>query len=53
MENNLDDIAEGQETYEKLLGNFYTPFIKEVKNKETIEKISNLGPAEDKYKCPF
>lgn len=52
MENNLDNIAEGKETYEKLLENFYAPFIKEIKGKETIEKISNLGPAEDKYKCP-
>lgn len=52
MENNLDDIAEGKETYENLLKNFYTPFTKEIKNKETIEKISNLGPADDKYRCP-
>jgi len=52
MENNLDKIAEGKETYEKLLKNFYTPFIKEVKSKESIEKISNLGPAENKYRCP-
>lgn len=52
MENNLDDIAEGKETYEKLLGNFYTPFVKEIKDKDSIEKINNLGPADDKYKCP-
>ncbi|MEA2112400.1 MAG: type I DNA topoisomerase [Patescibacteria group bacterium] len=52
MENNLDDIAEGKNTYEKLLSKFYTPFTKAIKDKESIEKISNLGPAENKYKCP-
>jgi len=52
MENNLDDIAEGKNTYEKLLGDFYKPFTKSIKDKEDIKKISNLGPAEDKYKCP-
>ncbi|MCK5286126.1 MAG: type I DNA topoisomerase [Candidatus Pacebacteria bacterium] len=52
MENELDEVAEGKGTYEKVLTDFYTPFVKEIKNKEGIEKISNLGPAEDKYKCP-
>jgi len=52
MENELDDIAEGKNTYEKSLKDFYSPFIKAIKAKEDIEKISNLGPAEDKYKCP-
>ncbi|MBU4536578.1 type I DNA topoisomerase [Patescibacteria group bacterium] len=52
MENELDDVADGKISYEKTLGDFYSPFIKDVKSKEGIEKISNLGPAEDKYKCP-
>jgi DNA topoisomerase-1 len=52
MENELDDIAEKKLTYEKLLKDFYTPFIKDIKSKEKIEKISNLGPADKKYKCP-
>ena len=52
MEDNLDDIAEGKETYEKLLSNFYTPFAKDIQSKETIEKINNLGPADKKYHCP-
>ncbi|MCK4918497.1 MAG: type I DNA topoisomerase [Candidatus Pacebacteria bacterium] len=52
MENELDEIAEGKNTYEKILTDFYNPFTKEIKGKEGIEKISNLGPAEDKYKCP-
>jgi len=53
MENELDEIAEGKNTYEKLLGNFYKPFAKEIKTKDGIEKINNLGPADDKYKCPI
>jgi len=52
MENELDEVAKGKDTYEKLLDNFYKPFTKSIKARENIEKISNLGPAEDKYKCP-
>jgi DNA topoisomerase I len=52
MENELDDIADNKLTYEKLLSDFYTPFITEIKSKEKIDKISNLGPADAKYKCP-
>jgi DNA topoisomerase I len=52
MENELDEIADKKLTYEKLLKDFYTPFIKDIKSKEKIEKISNLGPADKKYKCP-
>ncbi|MCK5021712.1 MAG: type I DNA topoisomerase [Candidatus Pacebacteria bacterium] len=52
MEDELDDIANGDDTYENLLNNFYKPFIKTMKEKESIEKISNLGPADEKYKCP-
>ena len=52
MENELDDIAEGKNTYEKSLSDFYDPFIKAIEAKKDIEKISNLGPADKKYKCP-
>jgi len=52
MENELDEIAEGKREYEKTLKNFYEPFIKEVKSKNDIEKITNLGKAESKFKCP-
>jgi len=53
MENELDEIAEGKRKYEKMLGDFYKPFLKEVKAKEkTAEKITNLGEADKKYKCP-
>ncbi len=53
MENKLDEIAEGKRKYEKMLGDFYKPFLKEVKAKEkTAEKITNLGEADKKHKCP-
>ncbi len=52
MENELDEIAEGKKIYEKVLKDFYGPFLKDVKSKEKIEKITNLGEADEKYKCP-
>ena len=52
MENELDDIAEGTRTYEKTLRDFYTPFLKEVKSKEKIEKVTNMGKASNGEKCP-
>lgn len=50
MENELDEIAEGKIKYEKVLKDFYGPFSKDVKSKEKIEKITNLGESEEK--CP-
>ena len=53
MENELDEIAEGKRKYETMLNDFYKPFSKEVKAKEkTAEKITNLGEADKKHKCP-
>lgn len=52
MENELDEIAEGKRKYEEMLKSFYAPFSKEVKSKEKIEKITNLGEADKKFKCP-
>ena len=52
MENKLDAIAEGKENYKKMLTKFYTPFLKDVKSKEKLEKVTNLGDADSKYKCP-
>jgi DNA topoisomerase I len=52
MENELDEIANGDRTYEKTLKDFYTPFLKEVKSKDKIEKITNLGKAPANMKCP-
>jgi DNA topoisomerase-1 len=52
MENELDEIANGKKEYVKILKKFYGPFTKEIKAKENIKKITNLGKADDKFKCP-
>lgn len=52
MEDELDDIADGKRDYAKTLKDFYGPFTKEVKSKEKLEKMSNLGPAPADMKCP-
>lgn len=52
MENELDEIASGERTYKKTLSDFYAPFVKEVKSKDKIEKITNLGKAPEHLKCP-
>lgn len=53
MENKLDKIAEGEEQYEKMLKDFYGPFSKDVKAKDKIEKITNLGEADPSIRCPL
>jgi DNA topoisomerase-1 len=53
MEEKLDEIARGERDYTKTLKEFYTPFIKDVKAKDKeIGKITNLGDADEKFKCP-
>ncbi len=53
MENELDEIAAGKMKYEKMLGDFYKPFLKDVKEKDkSTEKITNLGEAPAEFKCP-
>jgi DNA topoisomerase-1 len=52
MEDKLDLIAEGKEDYVKMLTDFYGPFTKEVKSKNKVEKITNLGDAPAEIKCP-
>ena len=52
MEDQLDDIATGKREYVKTLQDFYTPFHKDVKSKEKIDKLTNLGPAPKEWKCP-
>lgn len=53
MENELDEIAQGKRKYEKMLSEFYKPFLKDVKEKEkTAPKLTNLGDADKKFKCP-
>ncbi len=53
MENELDEIADGKMDYTKMLGDFYKPFSADIKNKEKMEKITNLGDADVKWKCPI
>ncbi len=52
MEDELDLIAEGKAKYEKILGDFYKPFAKEIKTKEKMDKLTTLGDADPKLKCP-
>jgi DNA topoisomerase I len=52
MEDELDDIANGDRSYKKTLTDFYKPFQKEIKIKDKIEKATNLGKAPDQFKCP-
>lgn len=52
MEDTLDKIAEGKTSYIKTLTDFYKPFLKEVKAKESLEKATNLGEAPDGLLCP-
>ena len=52
MENKLDDIAAGDAEYVKTLKDFYTPFQKEVREKEKLDKATTLEAADPKYKCP-
>jgi DNA topoisomerase-1 len=52
MENELDDIANGKRDYVKTLKDFYTPFLKDIKSKEEIAKLTNLGAAAPEWKCP-
>ena len=52
MEDELDEISRGERDYEKTLKDFYTPFSKDVKSKEKLEKATNLGDAPEGTKCP-
>jgi DNA topoisomerase-1 len=52
MEDELDEISRGERDYEKTLREFYTPFLKDVKSKEKLEKATNLGDAPSDIKCP-
>ena len=52
MENKLDEIAEGKRDYVKTLKDFYTPFTKEVKSKDKLEKMTNMGDAPEGVLCP-
>ncbi len=53
MEDKLDDIALGTREYEETLEKFYKPFLKDVKSKEKIDKLTTLGDAPAEFKCPL
>jgi DNA topoisomerase-1 len=53
MERGLDDIAVGTRDYTPTLSEFYIPFSKIVHEKETLEKVTNLGDAPSEYTCPL
>ena len=46
MEDELDEIADGEREYEKTLRDFYNPFTKDVASKENIPKLTDLGKAD-------
>ncbi len=52
MEDELDDISNGKRDYAKTLKDFYTPFQKEVKEKEKLAKATNMGEAPSDILCP-
>ena len=52
MENELDEIANGERDYVKTMRDFYGPFSDDVKSKEKIDKLTTLGEADAKWKCP-
>lgn len=52
MENKLDEIAMGKRKYFETLHDFYGPFSSDVASKENISKLTTLGKADPKYKCP-
>jgi len=52
MEDKLDLIANGEAEYEKTLTDFYKPFLKDVKVKSKLDKVTNLGDADPSIVCP-
>ncbi len=52
MEDKLDDIANGDREYTKTLKDFYTPFVKDVKEKDKLAKATNMGEADPEMRCP-
>ena len=52
MENELDQIADGEREYAETLKDFYTPFAKDVKSKENVDKLTTLGDAPKQFLCP-
>ncbi|MBU6310343.1 type I DNA topoisomerase [Patescibacteria group bacterium] len=53
MENELDQIANGERDYAGTLREFYRPFHAEVESKANIEKLTTLGNAPAGFPCPL
>lgn len=53
MEDELDEISRGEREYTKTLYDFYKPFQKEIKEKDKLEKATNLGEAPKDITCPI
>lgn len=52
MEDELDEIASGRDTYLNTLTEFYTPFHSDVLSKQDIDKATNMSPAPENILCP-
>lgn len=52
MEDELDEIAEGKDTYVNMLKGFYAPFHSDVLSKKDIDKATNISAAPDDMRCP-
>lgn len=52
MEDQLDDIANGDREYVKTLESVYRPLHKAVEAKEDIPKLTTLGPGPKEFPCP-
>lgn len=52
MEDELDEIAEGERGYVETIKEFYDPFTKDIQKKEDVEKLTNLGDAPKEFDCP-
>lgn len=52
MEDGLDDVASGKAEYVATVKKFYDPLVKIIEEKIGIEKVTNLGDADAKFKCP-
>ncbi len=52
MEDELDAIADGTHSYVRTLREFYTPFIAQIQEKNSLDKATTLGDANIKFVCP-
>ncbi len=52
MEDELDEIARGEREYVETLADFYTPFSADVLSKQDVPRLTDLGPAPERFRCP-